>query len=306
MSQADAHAVTVPARLRDALLGSEDEQAREWCDRVPGLVAELLDRWSCAIAGPVMAGWAGVVVPVRRADGSGAMLKVSSPYEVFQFEATTLATWAGRGAALLLERDDANFAMLLEQLRPETLATVADADEAMAIMGRLARRLAVPAPPELPRMQPTLEEWAIELPAMSTAAGHPLPARVVDTAVATCVELGLEQPETVQHGDLSQHNVLRGTREDWLAIDPLGQVGEIAFECLTPLRDRWTELRHLPDPRRGLHRRIEIFADAAEIDVTRALRWTQARAVQSRIRGPYGVATDDGGVHDWIATTLTD
>lgn len=210
MSQADARAVTVPARLRDALPETKDEGAREWLGRVPGLVADLLERWSCAIAGPVMAGWAGVVVPVRRVDGSGAMLKVSSPHEFFQFEAATLATWAGQGAVLLLERDDANFAMLLEQLRPESLATVADSDEAMAIIGRLARRLAVPAPPELPRMQPHFEQWASDLPSMSSAAGHPLPTRIVDAAVATCVELGPDQPDTVQHGDLNQSNMLRG------------------------------------------------------------------------------------------------
>ncbi len=298
--------MTVPERLREALLGSQDSRAREWVDRVPRLVAELLERWSCVIAGPVMSGWGGVVVPVRRVDGSGAMLKVSPPAESTHFEATTLATWAGRGAVLLLERDDANYAMLLEQLHPESLATVADADQAMTIAGRLARRLAVPAPTELPRMQPTLEEWAIELPAMSAAAGNPLPARVVDAAVATCAELGPDQPDTIQHGDLSENNVLRGTREDWLAIDPQGYVGEIAFECLTHLRDRWTELRDLPDPARGLGRRIEIFADAAEIDVARARRWAQARAVQTRVRGPYDIPRDDGGVHDWMATTLAD
>jgi streptomycin 6-kinase len=121
------------------------------------------------------------------------------------------------------------------------------------------------------------------------------------------VELGPDQPETVQHGDLSQHNVLGGTREDWLAIDPQGYVGEIAFECLTHLRQRSDSLRHLPDPARGLRRRIEIFADAAGIDVARALRWTQARAVQTRIRGPYDIPTDVGsGVLEWMAITLAD
>lgn len=307
MSQADPHALIVPVVFRDAPLESQGERAREWMDRLPGLVGDLLERWSCAITGPAMSGWAGVVVPVRRLDGSGAMVKISLPYEATRFEAVTLATWAGRGAVLLLERDDANRAMLLDQLSPESLATVGDAAEALTIIGRLARRLAVPAPPELPRMQPVFDQWTTELPAMSAAAGHPLPARVVDAAIATCVELGPDQPDTIQHGDLNQTNVLRGTREDWLAIDPLGYVGEIAFECLTHLRDRWTELRHLPDPDRALRRRIEIFADAAEIDVARALRWTQARAVQASLRmGPTDGPRDEGGVHDWMAATLAD
>jgi hypothetical protein len=38
-----------------------------------------------------------------------------------------------------------------------------------------------------------------------------------------------------------------------------------------------------------------------------ALRWTQARAVQARIRtGPLDDGGDDGGAHDWIATTLVE
>jgi streptomycin 6-kinase len=307
MSQAHCRAFTVPATFRDALVKDQGDRAREWFDRLPGLVTDLLERWSCVITAPTMSGWAGVVVPVRRQDGSGAMLKVSPRYENPQFEATTLATWAGRGAVLLLERDDANSAMLLEQLHPESLASVADTDEAMTIVGRLARRLAVPAPPGPPRLEPVFAQWAAELPAMSAAAGSPLPTRAVDAAIATCVELGPDQPDTMQHGDLNQTNVLRGTREDWLAIDPLGYVGEIAFECLTHLRDRWTELRNLSDPDRAVRRRIQIFADAAEIDVERALRWTQTRAVQTILRtGPFEGPMNDGGVHEWMATTLAD
>jgi streptomycin 6-kinase len=304
VSPTDASAVNVPTRLREALLGGQGDRALEWCDRVPGLAADLLERWSCVVAGQVMCGWAGVVVPVRRQDGSGAVLKISYPHEAFNVEAITLAAWAGRGAVQLLERDDATFAMLLEELRPESLTTVADPDEAMSINGCLARRLAVPAPPELPRMRPVFEQWAYDLPAWSAAMGHPLPTRVVDAAVATCVELGPDQPDTIQHGDLNQSNVLRGTREEWLAIDPLGQVGEIAFECLTHLRDRSAELRAMPDPDRAVRRRIEIFADAAEIDVTRALRWTQARAVQTHLRP--GGDWEGAGVHVWLARALAD
>jgi streptomycin 6-kinase len=304
MSDHDAVDLTVPARFRDALIAAQGDRARRWFDDLPGLVGELLARWSCAVSGPLMCGWAGIVVPVRRADGSSAVVKVSHPGEETRFEAITLAAWAGRGAALLLARDDANVAMLLEEVGPQSLAIVEDADDAMAVVGRLARRLAVPAPPELPRMQPFFEQLVADLPVMSAATGHPLPARAVDAAVATCAELGPDQPETVQHGDLSESNVLRGKREDWLAIDPQGYAGEIAFECLTHLRERWIELRAMPHPERVLRRRIEIFADAAEIDVERALRWTQARAVQTLLRSGR-TSPEDGGVHEWMAITLT-
>jgi streptomycin 6-kinase len=44
-----------------------------------------------------------------------------------------------------------------------------------------------------------------------------------------------------------------------------------------------------------LHRRLAIFADAAEIDRERAVRWTQARAAMSACRGR---TVDDA---DWEA-----
>jgi hypothetical protein len=70
MSQAGPHALAVPELFRDALLESHGEMAREWLNRLPGIVAELLERWSSEIAGPTMSGWAGVVVAVRRLDGT--------------------------------------------------------------------------------------------------------------------------------------------------------------------------------------------------------------------------------------------
>jgi streptomycin 6-kinase len=57
MSQPDARALTVPTAFRDALVRDLGERAREWLDRLPELVGDLLERWSCIIAGPAMSGW---------------------------------------------------------------------------------------------------------------------------------------------------------------------------------------------------------------------------------------------------------
>ena len=54
----------------------------------------------------VDAGWGGVALPVRRADGTGAYLKMSMPTGVRGHESDVLASCAGHGAVHLCERDD--------------------------------------------------------------------------------------------------------------------------------------------------------------------------------------------------------
>lgn len=297
----------VPARSREVWLAHGGLPARDWLDRLPRLSAELLHRWCCVRDGEVRAGYGGIVLPVRRADGTPAVLKMSLPSENGDLESTVLATWAGRGAVRLLERDDALRARLLESLHDRSLAEVGDAEASMAVVGDLARRLAVPAPDGLPRLSDACSRWELELPDMSERAGHPLPARTVAQAVATCRELGAEQPEAVLHGDLHQNNVLRGEREQWLVIDPLGLAGDLASECLTHLRDRWVELEHHDQPERALRRRVDIFADAAQIDRARARRWTHLRAVVTSLRDRLSATPmNDHGLHAWVACALTD
>ncbi len=223
----------VPARSREFWLTHRGESVRDWLDELPRLSAELMARWPCVPAGDVRAGYGGVVVPVRRFNGTRAVLKMSLPGDGEDFESAVLETWGGRGAVLLLERDDRLGARLLEHLGNGSLDEVEDAEVSMAVAGGLARRLAVPAPEGLPRLSEAYARWAQELPDMNRRCGHALSARTLGVAVASCRELGSEQPDTVLHGDLHQNNVLRGRREEWLAIDPLGVVGDLASECLT-------------------------------------------------------------------------
>jgi hypothetical protein len=89
-------------------------------------------------------GGVGVVVPVRRRAGHGdAVLKVSFPHPGNVHEPDAFVAWGGCGAVLLHERDDERFAMLLERVRPSTLAEVEDGDEVVKVAGRLSRRLAI-------------------------------------------------------------------------------------------------------------------------------------------------------------------
>lgn len=278
--------IEVPEDFTLSTVQREGERGRAWLATLPGLADELLRRWDCEPTEAVTHGQVGIVVPVRRRyDGTPAVLKISFPHPGNVHEPDAFAAWAGRGAVRLYERDDARFAMLIERAGAESgagggsLADVEDTDEAVTVAGRLARRLAVPAPEGLPRMSSLVAEWECELRDEDRELGSPLPARVVAAAIATVRELGGDQPDTLIHGDLHFTNVLRSEREPWLAIDPKGYVGDPAYDSITLLRSRFEPLLTAPDPRAAALRRLAVFADAAEVDRERARRWAQARAV---------------------------
>ncbi|NEW44114.1 phosphotransferase [Nocardia cyriacigeorgica] len=278
--------IVIPEGFAREITCREGESGRQWLDTLPGLVDELMRRWSCVPDGQVMHGRVGVVVPVRRRDLPPLVLKVSFPHPGNVFEPDAYAAWDGRGAVRLFEGDDERFAMLLERTGSGTLAGIEDFDAAVAALGQVSRRLAIPAPAGLPRLADITAEWIDEITDTAAEFGNPLPPHVLEAALATLRELGPDQPDTLVHGDLHDSNVLIGEREPWLAIDPKGYVGDPAYDTFTVIRSlRFAHLLFAPDAASELLRGLDLFCDAAGIDRARGRRWAQVRAVKSTLWG---------------------
>lgn len=271
--------IEIPAAFQLSTVEREGDPGAAWLAVLPMIVNDLLDRWDCVQDGEVAHGAVGIIVPVRHADGA-AVLKVSFPHPGNVHEPDAFAAWGGRGAVALHERDDERFAMLLERAHMSTLAEVEDGDEVVAIAGRLNRRLAIPAPPGLPRLREQADAWEKELREDVT---HPLPRHVVDAAAATVSELGRSQPDLLIHGDLHPGNILRADREPWLAVDPKGYAGDPAYDGGTLLKSRAMTLLEADDLHKAVHRTLDIFTEAAELDRERVQRWAQFHAVQTAV-----------------------
>ncbi|GAA3773789.1 aminoglycoside phosphotransferase family protein [Streptomyces phyllanthi] len=273
--------IEVPEAFARSTVEREGEAGAAWLGELAGIVEELLGRWECVPDGEVTHGGVGIVVPVRRRGEGAAVLKVSFPHPGNVHEPDAFAAWGGRGAVLLYGRDDQRFAMLLERVRTSTLAEVEDGDEVVTVAGRIGRRLAVPAPPGLPRLRERADAWEEQLREDAGELTHALPCHVVDAAVATVRELGRVQPDTLVHGDLHARNILRADREPWLAVDPKGYAGDPAYDGGTLLKSRALTLLGADDLRKAVHRVLDVFAEAAEVDRERARRWAQFHAVQA-------------------------
>jgi streptomycin 6-kinase len=126
----------VPNRLANTVTSVFGDVGREWLARLPDLVADAASAWQLDVGDPFEPGGnVGWVAPVRRADGSQAVLKVECPGHPNPWAAKGLRHWAGRGAARLIDADEATQVLLLERCVPGTSGDdvdVATGNEAVA------------------------------------------------------------------------------------------------------------------------------------------------------------------------------
>jgi streptomycin 6-kinase len=248
----------------------------EWLDRLPVLVAECARSWSLRVGEPYSShiSW---VAPVELPEGVPAVLKLNFPEPESEREADALACWAGEGAVRLLAEDEERRALLVERCVPGTqLWDEPDEDEAMGIAAGVLRRLWRP-PPDGHRFRLLANlaaTWAEELAKASYERA------LVEEAVSFLREAGPAQGEAVVvHQDFHGGNVLRGTREPWLAIDPQPLVGEREFDSASLLRDRRPELRADPHPEARIRRRLDLLAAELGLDRERLRGWGIAHAL---------------------------
>lgn len=84
--------IDVPPAFAHGTVLREGEAGAVFVADLPATVARLAGRWRLTQDGPVAHGTVGVVVPVRRPDGTRAALKVSWPDEETRHEEEALGT----------------------------------------------------------------------------------------------------------------------------------------------------------------------------------------------------------------------
>ncbi len=250
----------------------------DWVDRLPALLAGLLEEWELSSDGLLMHGYVAVVVPVRTAGGTPAALKVSFPNEESEHEHLALQRWGGRGAVRMLRADPHRSAMLLERLHQERLLELWDL-EACEIVAGLYGLLHVPALPQLRLLTSYVDRWAGEMEALPRNA--PLPRRLVEQAISLSRDFVADPASvgTMIHGDLHYENVMASDRAPWLAIDPKPMSGDPHYELAPMLWNRFDELAG--DVRGGVRRRFHALVDHAGLDEHRARDWVVVRMLNN-------------------------
>ena len=158
--------ITVPAGFGEGL----GEGAPAWVEKLPRLATKACSRWQLTPDGELMHGFCAVVLPVRRADGHPAVLKLTWTDHETQHEPLALKLYDGNGAVQLLDHDEELGALLLERLDQHSLDDE-PIDLAVGVIGELLRRhRGIQAPGEIRRFSSSL------VPVAASAA------RAIDTS----------------------------------------------------------------------------------------------------------------------------
>lgn len=293
---------------------SRTQAGRNWLQTLPGLIGQFLDEWDLVLdLEPGALPWnghGGVVIPVRRRDGSpgnggDAVLKVAFPDEEAASEHLALALWAGRGAVRLLAADIGSCALLLERLDASRSLLDVPLEAAVPVWGDLVRQLSV-VPDDRPQWQQIdhvaarAEQWSDEFPAAWEELARPFPRWLLEAALEVCQTRGAvgrrSGKDVLVHADLHYLNILArpgapnaGTWQGpptglgpYAAIDPQPLIGEAEFAVAPVL---WNRLRELPqqDPGRALLARCRDFSEAAGLDAETARQWSLVREVENAL-----------------------
>ncbi len=266
--------ITVPEAFATATVTREGNVGHKWIDTLPALIKDLCQHWNLTVDGPVMHGYLGLVIPVRRVEEL-CVLKVSWLDESTSEEAMALSAWNGQGAVRLLASQPALGALLLERLDSRHSLNDVEIAEAVEVAGRLLRRLAIPAPSGFHSLNAMTQDICRTLPQRWQQYGRPMPQRWVEQACDLAAQLGTSTGNLLVNYDLHYEDVLRGMREPWLAVDPKVVIGDLEFGIAQLL---WTRLEDI-EVHGGLDRYFSMLIEAANADPIRARSWTLVRCV---------------------------
>ncbi|WP_037655318.1 aminoglycoside phosphotransferase family protein [Streptomyces achromogenes] len=269
--------IDIPGELAETQERYNGAAGKAFIAALPDLAAEFLDRWGLRLDGPSMNGVSALVLPVVRADGVRAVLKLQLLDEESEGEPVALRAWDGDGAVRLLDHDPDTGTMLLERLdERRMLAHLADTREAVLVIARLLAHLtSFPAPPGLRRLGDITARMLERTPRALDRIPDPAARRIVADCAAAVREVAGEPGDRLLHWDLHDENVLAAERADWLAIDPKPLAGDPGFELWPALDNRFeaAEVRW----------RFDAMTDVLGLDRARARAWTYGRLLQNAL-----------------------
>jgi streptomycin 6-kinase len=251
-----------------------------WVEGLPDVVESLANAWSLTLQPHFDNLSYNYVTPVRCADGTAAVLKLSIPEDV---ETTTeieaLRHFDGSGAVRLLKVDLQQGAALLQRLDPGLpLSTLNDdtAEVAAAVSVMRALWRLPPASAAFPSMANWLENVA------TIAQLLPKQYDWLDAGIELGRDLIAAQAAgtILLHGDMHHSNVL-SSGDNWLCIDPKGVCGEPAWEIGPYLHNNLPTAEGEASWRRIIRRRADQFAEELALDRQRVYTCAAVYAVIS-------------------------
>jgi streptomycin 6-kinase len=262
-------------------------EGADWLAALPANASAQCERWDLKLDGEVAHGSNAIVLPVLRY-GEPLALRLSPPGAEVTEQIHALRWWNGHGMVRLIEADADRGAMLLERLGAPL--TGVPLDESIPILGRLMRRLAVPATPDSLSTATIACRRAAELGPQGERLGGPFDqAWLRDAEQLGAGPLATAESDLAVNGDFHTDQVLRGAREPWLVVDPVLYRGDIEYDLARIL---WTSIDRMKTDAEILEH-FATLVETAELERDRARDWVVYRTVDYYLWGLGAGLTED-------------
>jgi streptomycin 6-kinase len=270
----------MPHNFSQKIIARWGDDGFRWLALLRNLVADLAQQWQLADLMPMEhLSYHYVLRGQRTTDHTSVVLKLGIDQITVHQEMLALQFYRGNGCVELLEYDAHKGALLLEYAHPGiSLKTFfpdhddATVSYAAGVMKQLHER-PVSATAEFSRIKDWLRvlttNSAAQLPEKHVHQARKLSAHLLDT----------QRASVLLHGDLHHGNIVSSDRQEWLAIDPKGVIGEPAYEVGAFVRNPMPDLLQQPEPAKIIAHRLDLFADILKIDKQRLKNWSYVQAV---------------------------
>jgi streptomycin 6-kinase len=276
---------------------------RRWLAELPGVVADLTERWQLTLGAPLTGGTAGYVVEATDASGRSCVLKVAMPLdmddrETFARSVRAHALAAGRGCAELLAHDLTAPAMLLERLGPnlnQLGLTVPQILEAItATLPTFWRPIGIDAGLRTGEAQ---ARWLSRYIADTWGElGQPCERAVIDRALALCERRAAAFDPTravLVHGDAHGWNTLDAGGGTYKFVDVEGLCSEREHDLSVAMRE-YNEPLVRGDTPRLVRDRAAYLAQRCGVDPQIVWEWGFIERVSTGLANVRDFDNDDG------------
>jgi streptomycin 6-kinase len=224
------------------------------------------------------------VAPCVLWNGEEAVFKCCVPNKELTAEIAALKYFNGDGCVKLIDSDLNVGWIIMERLYPgELLSAVKDDETATRTFIKVMQKLHKPINrnQKFPTVETLLKGFERLRREFNGATG-PFPKELVCYAEKLAKQL-LQSSDlrVLLHGDLHHYNILSSNRDDWLAIDPKGVIGEPEYEMGAFMQNPIPKLMYLEDLEKVFTRRIDIIVEMTGFDRQRLLAWSFVKTMLS-------------------------
>lgn len=212
--------------LKQKVIGAWGAQGEQWLEQLPAIVGQCQEKWSLTDIKPIDFPSYNYVAFCNQQPDRPVVLKISCDAQLIADEYKTHQHFNGQGAIRVFAYDDQLHAVLLERAVPGDVLKALDRDQALPIYANIVKQLQSCEQNNLQSYQ-TSDDWLKTVDRIEDARLLPYVPRA-----KRLINFLNEIPEQqkICHADLHLENIiLHG--DNYLAIDPKGVVGELAFEA---------------------------------------------------------------------------